>query len=237
MLDFSNYNGAHAAFAEYQVDLSEDQYSLFDRFARLMIAESQFQNITAVIEYQEIWIRHFLDSAYLLRFLPAHGKLIDIGTGGGVPAIPLAILCDSLQITLLDSEERKVDFCHDAARELGLDVQCLCGRAEELAKCHSYREHFDIATSRAMANGSMLTELSVPFLKIGGKLYAMKGRNYDAAVERFSEAAEKMGAIQYLPVHSYEIAGEQKHLIVLEKTCETSEQYPRRFAKIKRNPL
>ncbi len=237
MPDFGIYTDASALFAKYQISLSENQYRLLDAYAKLMISESKFQNITAVTDYQEIWIRHFLDSAYLLQFLPNSRRLIDIGTGAGIPAIPIAIFRPDLQVYMLDSEERKVDFCRKVVSDLGLSAECICGRAEELAKSASYRATFDAATSRAMANGSMLTELSVPFLKIGGKLYAMKGKNYDASVERFAEASEALSAHIELPIQSYEIEGECKHLICVTKMSDTPEQYPRRFAKIKRNPL
>lgn len=237
MPDFSLFTDASSLFAKYQISLSENQHHLLDAYAKLMISESKFQNITAVTDYQEIWIRHFLDSAYLLRFLPDSGCLIDIGTGAGIPAIPIAIFRPDLKVFMLDSEEHKVDFCRNVVSDLGLSAECICGRAEELAKSASYRASFDIATSRAMANGSMLTELSVPFLKKGGKLFAMKGKNYDASVERFAEAAAALSSRIELPIHSYEIEGECKHLICVTKMSDTPDQYPRRFAKIKRNPL
>lgn len=227
-----------ALFSKYQLDISDAKLELLSRYAMLLHDEAPIQNVTAVSEISDIWVRHFLDSAYLLKHLGGARRIIDIGTGGGIPGIPLAILDENLEITLLDSELRKIEFCTMAVEELGLRdrVTPICGRAEELAKTADYRQKYDAAVSRAMANGSMLTELSLPFLKIGGRLLAMKGRGYDPAVERFSEAAGFVGGESEKPI-SYTLESEQKYLICVRKTSETPPQYPRRFAKIKRSPL
>lgn len=224
-----------ALFAQNDMTLTASAYKLLSRYAELLMNESQQQNVTAVRTETEIWTRHFLDSAYLVRWLPA-GSVIDIGTGGGIPAIPLAILNPDLQMTMLDSELRKIEFCRYAIQTLGLSAQAVCGRAEELARDPQYRAQYDFAVSRAMANGSVLTELSVPYLKVGGMLLAMKGRQYDPAAERFAEAAAALRC-SCEPALQYTLCGEEKHLIRISKTQDTSETYPRRFAKIKRTPL
>ena len=226
-------------FSMYQLDLSSEQYELLSAYARLLHDEAAIQNVTAVSDASEIWVRHFLDSAFLLRHIPSEVlSVIDIGTGGGIPGIPLSILRPDLDVTLLDSELRKIEFCTIVVQELGLSsrVHPHCGRAEELANSPEYREKFDLAVSRAMANGSMLTELSLPFVKVGGELLAMKGRGYDASVERFTEAASAVGGTACEPI-SYTLESEQKYLICVTKTTPTPPQYPRRFAKIKRQPL
>lgn len=229
------FDACAAIFAEIEVELTAEAHAKLNRYAQILLEESQYQNVTAVRTETEIWTRHFLDSAYLLRFLDT-GSVIDIGTGGGIPAIPLAILNPALRITMLDSELRKIEFCSRVIDALNLSAQAICGRAEELARDSQYRAQFDFAVSRAMASGSMLTELAVPFLKIGGTLFAMKGRQYNEAVERFGSAAEILGC-DCDPELQYTLCGEVKHLIAVHKTHETAEQYPRRFAKIKRAPL
>lgn len=226
-------------FSKYQLDLTDEQYDLLSAYATLLHEESEVQNVTAVREISDMWVRHFLDAAYVLRYFPADARsVIDVGTGGGIPGIPLAILCPNLEITLLDSELRKIEFCQGAISKLELKdrVQAICGRAEEFGSDSQYRGRFDLAVSRAMANGSMLTELSVPFLRVGGSLLAMKGRNYDPQSERFAPAAEALCAEMKPPI-DYTLEGEQKYLIQVLKTHETPAQYPRRFAKIKRSPL
>ena len=236
MIDPADYKSCRDQFAAYQIELLHEQYEKLRVYEEMLIDESQRQNVTAIREVSEIWVRHFLDSAYLLRFLPDHGELMDIGTGGGIPAIPLSIMKPDLQVTMLDSEHNKIDFCQKVIDRLDLHAKAVSGRAEELAHDSDLREQYDIIVSRAMANGSMLTELSVPFLKTGGMLIAMKGKQYDPEKERFASAAEQL-LCSCDDAYSYTIEGEQKRLIRVIKNQLTRQQYPRRFAKIKRNPL
>ena len=224
-----------AMFERNQMELKQSSYDLLSQYADRLIQESEKQNVTAVRMLPEIWSRHFLDSAYLLPYIQS-GKVLDLGTGGGIPAIPLAILNPNLEITMLDSELRKIEFCKETISELGISADAVCGRAEELARESAYEAQFDYVVSRAMASGSMLTELAVRFLRVGGRLLAMKGRQYDPALERFREAASALGCTVVDEI-SYPLENEQKCLIVLQKDTETPAQYPRRFAKIKRNPL
>lgn len=233
-----SYLTAKDLFARYHISLSAVQFEQFSAYANLLSMESSVQNVTRVNEIDEIWSRHFLDSAYLLRFLDDYdGKtLLDLGTGGGFPGIPLAILCPTLSITLLDSEERKLEFCQKVVHFLGLSAKCLCGRAEELSRTEKYREQFDYVASRAVANGSMLCELALPFLKVHGTFFAFKGSGFDPAVERFVDAAAAMNA-DSPQIAEYTLEGVQKYLISIGKSEPTPAIYPRRFAKIKRSPL
>ena len=232
-----DFHSANALFAKYQINLTQDNYDKLAKYADLMISELQYQNITAVRDIQEIWVRHFLDSAILCKFFPEKAfSVIDIGTGGGIPGIPIAILCPHANITLLDSELRKIEFCQKVVSEIGLSVSCVSARAEELARNESYREHYDFAVSRAMTTGTVLSELSLPFLKVNGQLVAMKGKNYDPAVERFDESAAVLNA-RVETLLDYQIENEPKKLIFVLKTDHTPDIYPRRFAKIKRQPL
>lgn len=236
MIDPKDYGSCQAIFSEYGLSLTAEQYKKLRLYEQILIEESVHQNVTAIRDPADIWIRHFLDAAYLLRFLPRQCSVIDIGTGGGIPAIPLAIMHPELNITMLDSERNKILFCMSAIEKIQLRADAINGRAEELAHEPQYRGKFDVAVSRAMANGSMLTELSVPFLKPDGILISMKGKQYDPETERFASAADTLGCVYEKPI-SYMICGEQKYLIRIRKCAETPDQYPRRFAKIKRDPL
>ena len=227
---------ARNLFQKYSIVLSDEQYEKFSVYAEMLKQERSRQNVTAIDSAEEVWVRHFLDSAYLAAHIPYEAKLIDIGTGGGIPGIPLAILRNDLKITLLDSELNKIRFCEDVCNHLALDITSISARAEEIAHNTQYRAQFDCAVSRAMAAGNILTELAVPFLKKGGKMIAMKGRSYSAEQERFHTAAEQIGAEKPVEIQ-YDLEGETKHLIVIEKRQDTPTIYPRRFAKIKRSPL
>ncbi len=235
---YNDYSQVKTLFSRYEIPVTKEQYEKFCTFAQLMVEESGRQNISAVNDPNEIWVRHFLDSAYLCRYIQdgQSMRLLDLGTGGGFPGIPLAILRESLSVVLLDSEERKLEYCSRVVKKLGLDVECLCGRAEELSKQGEYREKFDMVVSRAVANGSMLCELALPFLKTGGTFAALKGSGFDPSVERFAEASSMLGG-DVPSVLDYELEGVVKHLIFIEKTAPTPGQFPRRFAKIKRSPL
>ncbi len=236
MIDPFSFESCKSLFAEYDIQLTEEQYDKLRIYADMLTEESKHQNVTAIRELPDIWIRHFLDSAYLLRFLPDSAHILDMGTGGGVPAVPLAVMQPVFHITMLDSELRKIEFCQRVIERLRLDAAAISGRAEELAHNSEYRGKYDVVVSRAMANGSMLTELSVPFLKTDGFLLAMKGAQYDPAVERFEPAAEAIGAT-VVYAEPYLICDEQKHLVRVQKIADTPERFPRRFAKIKRSPL
>ncbi len=237
MSDIS-YDSVRALFSKYGIALSHEEFEQFATYAQLLSEEKSVQNVTRVNDPVEIWTRHFLDSAYLICYLREQPckSLLDLGTGGGFPGIPLAILCPDLTVTLLDSEEKKLDFCASVVRRLGLSVNCLCGRAEELANQQTYREQFDFVASRAVANGSMLCELALPFLKIGGTFFAFKGSGYDLVTERFAEASQAMQA-DAPQVIDYELEGVAKHLIMIGKSQPTPTSFPRRFAKMKRSPL
>lgn len=233
-----DYNRCKVLFSRYHIPITEEQFEKFSLFQQMMTDESSRQNVSAVNDPQEIWIRHFLDSAYLSSLIldKKPETVLDLGTGGGFPGIPLAILFPELSITLLDSEERKLDYCARVVKTLGLQAKCLCGRAEELSKLTEYREQFDMVTSRAVANGSMLCELALPFLKVGGTFAAFKGSGYDPSAERFAEASAALSA-NHPVVLDYQLEDLQKHLILITKDVPTPTQYPRRFAKIKRSPL
>lgn len=234
-MDDREYQRMYALFREYSIDLPRENADLLARYAQMMIDESKVQNITAVTELDAVWRRHFLDSAYLLQYLSGD-RVIDIGTGGGVPGIPLSILSDRFQVTLLDSELRKIEFCRRVVGALSLHADAVCGRAEELAQEPGYRGQFDAAVSRAMTSGAVLCELAIPFLRVGGRLFAMKGKNFSDEDEGFSRAAEKLNA-KVVDVVQYTLEDEPKYLVIIEKIGETPPQYPRRFAKIKRFPL
>ena len=237
MWDPYDFTATAAFFRQYDIALTQLQYEQLAAYAAAMLEETQYQNITAIQSIEEIWLRHFLDAAYVVRFLPdSVHTVLDIGTGGGIPGLPLAILRPDLDIILLDSEERKLDFCERVAKTLQLPAKPLHGRAEELSKLPEYRQTFDCAISRAVANGSMLSELGLPFVRIGGIFCALKGEHYDPTVERFAEAAVALGG-SMPEVAPYTLGGNAKHMILVHKVQDTPAQYPRRFAKMKRQPL
>ena len=208
------------------------------QFAEDLVETNKVMNLTAITEPQDIAALHFLDSAALLILADLKGKtVVDVGTGAGFPGMPLRIVEPTIQLTLLDSLNKRIEFLRRCCDTLGLvDVDCVHGRAEEFAVQH--RESFDIATSRAVASLPLLAELCLPLVKVGGTFLAMK------SVDSDQEIADAKRAIQILggridDVKDYVIPGTEvcHRVVFVKKVSDTPKKYPRAFAKIKKNPL
>ena len=208
------------------------------RYADLLVERNKVMNLTAITEPADIAALHFLDSAALLTLADWKGKTVaDIGTGYGFPGLPLRIVDPSIRLTLLDAQNKRVEFLKEVCGELGLaDVECVHARAEEFAADH--REGFDLVTSRAVAALPLLCELCLPLVKVGGYFAAMKSVDADAELASAAHAIEVLGsAVDH--VTDYAIPGTEVHhrVIFIKKCRETGKKYPRAFAKIKKNPL
>ena len=208
------------------------------RYADLLVEKNKVMNLTAITEPADIAALHFLDSAALLTLADWKGKTVaDIGTGAGCPGLPLRIVDPSIRLTLLDAQNKRVEFLKEVCGELGLaDVECVHARAEEFAADH--REGFDLVTSRAVAALPLLCELCLPLVKVGGYFAAMKSVDADAELASAAHAIEVLGgAVDH--VTDYAIPGTEVHhrVIFIKKCRETGKKYPRAFAKIKKNPL
>ena len=208
------------------------------RYADLLVEKNKVMNLTAITEPADIAELHFLDSAALLTLADWKGKTVaDIGTGAGFPGLPLRIVDPSIRLTLLDAQNKRVEFLKEVCGELGLaDVECVHARAEEFAADH--REGFDLVTSRAVAALPLLCELCLPLVKVGGYFAAMKSVDADAELASAAHAIEVLGgAVDH--VTDYAIPGTEVHhrVIFIKKCRETGKKYPRAFAKIKKNPL
>lgn len=208
------------------------------RYGELLLEKNKVMNLTAITEPKDVAALHFLDSAALLTLADFKGKRVaDVGTGAGFPGIPLKIVEPSIQLTLLDSLNKRIDFLKEVCADLDLEgVECVHGRAEEFAAGH--RESFDIVTSRAVANLQMLSELCLPLVKEGGWFLAMKAVDSGAELDSAKNAIATLGG-RVEQWRDYAIPGtEVRHrLIFIKKIAPTPKKYPRMFAKIKKNPL
>lgn len=217
------------------LELPEERIDTLCAFGKAVVKQNEVMNLTAITESAAVAKLHLLDSLTVAKTLDLKGKrLIDVGSGAGFPGVPLAISCPELKVTLLDSLGKRVAWLEQILPALGIKAACVTARAEEyVTKC---RESYDIATSRAVARLNILLELTAPYVKVGGYVLAMKG---SAAREELSEAesAIKKLGLKLERVEEFTIDGASHPVIVLKKIAPTPRQYPRRFAKIKQDPL
>ncbi|MCL2401116.1 MAG: 16S rRNA (guanine(527)-N(7))-methyltransferase RsmG [Oscillospiraceae bacterium] len=221
------------------ISLSSGAFAAFDAYYHLLEDENRRQNLTALSGADEIARLHFLDSLALLRFAAFDGaRVIDVGSGAGFPGLPLKIAMPSIDLTLLDATDKRVQFMENLCAELGIPAECLHSRAEELSHESEQRELYDIAVSRAVARLPELCELCLPLVKPGGVFLAMKSADSDEEIAESRNAIETLGAEFPPNCADYTLpGGDARRVVVIRKISPTPTQYPRRFAKIKRSPL
>lgn len=205
-------------------------------YCDLLLEKNQVMNLTAITDPAEVVRLHFLDSAALLPARVLQGKkIIDVGTGGGFPGLVLKLLDPTMEVTLLDSLGKRVDWLQGVCRTLDLpDVVCRKGRAEELGRDPAFREQYDGAVSRALASMPVLAELCLPFVKPGGLFLAMKSNKTD---EEIDAARPVIGTLGGEPpfVMDYRLPGEDgyRRIVTVYKRGATPKAYPRKWSKIK----
>ena len=192
-------------------------------------------NLTAITEDTAVAKLHLLDSLSVLKAARLEGKrLIDVGCGAGFPGVPVKIGCPDVSVTLLDSLGKRMAWLERILPELGVEAECVTARAEGFAA--QRREQYDFATSRAVARLNILLELTAPFVKVGGKVLAMKGAAAREELAEAQTAIKKLG-LELEQVLDFPVDGTAHSVIVLKKVRPTPAQYPRAYAKIKKTPL
>ena len=218
------------------IKVTEQNLNDLEKYKDLLIEYNKRFNLTAIKTEKEIYLKHFYDSLTLTKAIDLDGnlKLLDIGTGAGFPGLVLKIFYPNLEVTLLDSNNKKITFLETVIKELNLKgVKCIHSRAESLPE--EYREHFDIVTSRAVAHLRILSELSIPYLKVKGKLIAMKGISSEE-IKESEEILEKLDStINNIITFNLPIENSNRSLVIIEKQKQTNKIYPRSYDKIVKN--
>lgn len=226
----------YSILESHGICLSEWQKQQFQEYANMLIAWNQKMNLTAITDMGEIYEKHFLDSIIPSFHLTIQGSFCDVGAGAGFPSIPLKIVYPKLQVTIVETLGKRVNFLNALCETLRLDnVTCVHARAEEYAKDH--RASFDIVSARAVANLCMLSELCIPLVKKQGIFLAMKGANALEEYQMAKHAIQVLGCVLQTKEETHLPDGSLRVNYVFEKVKETPSKYPRAFAQIKKNPL
>lgn len=211
----------------------------FYEYYNLLEEKGKNVNLTAISGAAEVARLHFLDSIGLLTISEfTNAKVIDIGSGAGFPGIPLKIAEPTIELTLLDSSKKRVNFLEEVCQKLSIDAKCIHNRAEEHAREPNFREHWDIAVSRALAKLNILAELCLPLVRIGGTFLAMKSINMQNELSDSMNAIELLGG-RFIEKVDYKIPGTDimHSAVIIQKIGKTSDRYPRRFSRIQASPL
>lgn len=224
------------------IDVSADELALLDRYLDLLYDANAWMNLTAVKDREEAWRRHILDSLSLLPFLedlPGGAGVIDVGSGGGLPGIPLAVTQPGLAVTLLEATAKKATFLRQCVESLDLPhVTVVNDRAETVGQQRDHRQRYDLAIARAVGRLNVLLELTLPLVRVDGRALAMKGRNVEAEMRDCGDALQMLGASEVDVFDAYPQPMQREGVIVtVHKGRPTPHEYPRLPGEPKRAPL
>ncbi len=221
---------------ENKIDLTDKQIELFYLYLMTLNDWNTKINLTAIKNEKDIIVKHFIDSIAFKDKIEGN-RIIDIGSGAGFPGIPLKILMPEKDITLIDSVNKKVMFMNNVIQLLDLKkIESLHVRAEDLAYDKNYREKYDIAVSRAVANMSTLVEYMLPFVKIGGKCICLKGPNCNNEIEDSKKAIKILGG-KIEEIIPYQVEDNERFLVIIKKVLSTEQTYPRKQGKPLKEPI
>src|SRR6056297_845927 len=222
-------------------EYTEDAINEFEKYKDLIIEWNKKINITSIDSEEEIYLKHFIDSIIIKKYviIKKGSKTIDIGTGGGFPGIPLKLIDNDMRITLLDSLNKRIKFLNEVVKELNLEeVECIHARAEELGQDKNYREKYDYGFSRAVASLNVLLEYSLPFIKKNGLFIAFKGSNFKDEIQESKNALNILGG-EIIDIKEYSLPETDisRSMIVVKKIKDIPKKYPRKPGTPNKKPL
>lgn len=221
------------------ISIKEDKVIKFKKYMDLLLEWNKKINLTSITDEDDIILKHFIDSLTIEKYVDPKQSVIDIGTGAGFPGIPLKIMNDNVEVTLMDSLNKRINFLNEVIKKLDLkNITTIHSRAEDLAKDNNYRERYDVAVSRAVANLSTLSEYMLPFVKVGGKCICMKGSNIDEE-RKIAEKAINMLGGKIVNIENFKLANtdNERNIIIIEKIRKTDSKYPRKAGIPSKEPL
>lgn len=225
---------------KFGIDLNKTQLEKFKKYKDFLLEYNLHTNLTAITDPEDIAIKHFLDSILVSNFfnIPQKAKVIDIGTGAGFPGVPLKILRPGMNLTLIDSLNKRINFLNKLCDKIEIKANIIHARAEEFSHKNEFREKFDLAISRAVAPLNILCEYCIPYLKTGGFFIALKGVNFEMEVENSKKALEILGS-KVQDIKSFELPKSKgaRNIIIIKKEEKISKKYPRSNSQISKNPL
>lgn len=228
---------------EMNIELSETQIKQFEQYYDLLVEWNSFMNLTAITDWDEVIIKHFVDSLSIVRAIPnmtqVSYSLIDVGTGAGFPGIPIKIAFPNIKVTLLDSLNKRVNFLNEVISVLGLkDIEAIHGRAEDFGQNPKYRESYDLVVSRAVANMAVLCELCLPYSKVDGKFISYKSEKVSEEIENAKKAISTLsgninGTIDFMLPNS----DIYRSLLIIDKIDNCPKKYPRKAGTPSKSPI
>ena len=226
--------------SDYKLELPESAAPAFRRYFEILEEKNKVMNLTAISGENDVYTLHFLDCLALFKYYDFKNKsIIDIGSGAGFPGLPVKIAQPSVFLTMLDAQQKRINFLSEVCENIGLTgVECIHARAEEAAFEKNMRGSFDCAVSRAVARLNVLCELCMPFIKTGGYFFAMKSVDSGEEIDEAKKAITTLGG-EFEACHDYTIPGTDisHRVVVIKKIKETPSGYPRRFSKISKSPI
>lgn len=240
-MDRSKFHILEDGCQAFGVTLTDKQIEQFEKYYELLVEWNKVMNLTGITEFDEVMQKHFVDSAAAAKYVEMEkvNSLIDVGTGAGFPGIPLKIVYPHIQVTFLDSLNKRIKFLEEVVDNLGLTgIETVHGRAEDAAKKAEYREQFDLSVSRAVANLASLTEYCLPFVKVGGKFVSYKSVSVDEEITQSKKAVYVLGGeIGKVEKFNLPESDMERALVIVEKKRSTPKKYPRKAGMPTKEPL
>lgn len=223
----------------FEEEIDDNKIQKFYDYMNLLVEWNKKINLTAITEEKDIILKHFVDSLTVLKYIKDNKNIVDVGTGAGFPGIPLAIMNDSLKITLVDSLNKRINFLNEVCSKIKLkNTKAIHSRAEEFGQDNNYRESYDIAISRAVSNLTVLAEYLLPLVKVGVKIICMKGPDIEEELKQAKSAIDILGGkFERCDNFCLPKSDISRNIIIINKIKETPKKYPRKAGTPVKTPL